>query len=253
MFGTNFWLLNILDSFFLPFLYISDWGKKYTIRQIDPQTKFKFRVNSSDIITTFEVWKNKVYNQLEIEKGNCVVDIGAHIGSFSIFAAQKSLPGKVFAYEASQENFNLLSENTHLNQIKNIHPYNLAVSSKSGQINFYIHSNKALNFIFPYGGQLQTVNSISLSDIFNQNHLDSIDVLKIDTEGAEYDILISTPTKFLKKIKNIILEYHEIDTTHNSTQLKKFLEKHGFHTKITGSLFQKWLFGTGYLTARSYN
>ncbi|MGC9057583.1 MAG: FkbM family methyltransferase, partial [Candidatus Micrarchaeia archaeon] len=56
----------------------------------------------------------------------------------------------------------------------------------------------------------EEVEVITLKDVFEQNNLKKIDILKIDTEGSEYNIL-SKAEQLLGKIHNILLEYHSRD------------------------------------------
>lgn len=56
--------------------------------------------------------------------------------------------------------------------------------------------------------------------------------MKLDCEGAEYEILFGCSDENLKKILKISMECHNIDTNRNADQLKKFLEKQGFKVTI---------------------
>lgn len=58
-------------------------------------------------------------------------------------------------------------------------------------------------------GKSFRIPCVALSDIFRQNKIDYIDLLKIDAEGVEYDILLGAEKGLLRKIKRIILEYHD--------------------------------------------
>ena len=53
--------------------------------------------------------------------------------------------------------------------------------------------------------------SITLVELFDTHGLDSVDLLKVDCEGGEYDIFPSTPDAVLDRVENIAFEYHEID------------------------------------------
>lgn len=248
----NYWLLNILDRIFLPFLYVQNWGQTYTTRSMNATIRYKMRVNSSDIIALWETWKLGVYNKLTIKNSFTIIDIGAHIGSFSIYATQTAPKSIVYAYEPSKENFALLCENIKINKLRNIAPYNVAVSSTSGNVTFYVEKNGALNSLVynhKNHGKPQQTLCTTLSTIVKQHNLKHIDIVKIDAEGAEFNILMTTPQEVLKKIQTIICEYHEIHGLPSLLALKYFLVQHGFHVEIFGSRLQKWFFGTGYLMA----
>ena len=81
------------------------------------------------------------------------------------------------------------------------------------------------------------MESIALKDVFDSNNIKQCDLLKIDTEGSEYDILYNLPDEYYKKIKRIYLEHHNVNiflpknihNNHNHNYLKIFLEKRGFN------------------------
>ena len=75
------------------------------------------------------------------------------------------------------------------------------------------------------------VECVTLENIFDENHIVSCDLLKLDCEGAEYDILINANKEIFDKIKLISLEYHNI-INHDGHELKKFLETVGFVVKL---------------------
>jgi FkbM family methyltransferase len=155
-----------------------------------------------------------------------VVDIGAHIGIFSIFAATKAKNGRVYSYEPLLENFKFLERNILINSLKNISIFNLGVAGRKMERKFFINpvggsliGNSNLNF--------RRIQCITLEDIFNDNKLEKINFLKIDCEGAEYEILFNTPKEIFEKIDRISMEYHS-DSQNLNTKLKEFLEKMGF-------------------------
>jgi len=186
-----------------------------------------------------DIWVLKVYTpaNFDINEKDIVVDIGTHIGVFSIFAALKSSQGKVYAYEPVRENFNFLNYNIKLNKLSNIIPFNLAVSGTKGSKKIFLtgHSETASLFGQP-GQKFHSVKTIGLKDIFEDNNLRKINFLKIDCEGSEYDILFNTPKRYLSKIDRIAIEYHESPYTKYQCQdLETFLRSHNFKIRVKTS------------------
>jgi len=68
---------------------------------------------------------------LPIEKNDTVVDIGANIGVFAVYAASRT-QNTVYAFEPYLRNFEALQQNIRANRLNNVKPYRLAVSDKSG-------------------------------------------------------------------------------------------------------------------------
>ena len=157
------------------------------------------------------IWQKNVieyfYNLIEDE--TCVVDIGAQSGAFSLLA--KYFPYTEFhCFEPDPTNFSLLEKNIALNELSNIAAYQLALSNTIGPqiLNTNIsHSGlhtlgKSPNF----GSNPIEVHTSTLDDFFEDK---KVDLIKIDTEGGEYNILkggIDLITTYKPKI---LLEYHE--------------------------------------------
>jgi len=199
---------------------------------------------STDIHIFTEIWLENVYlKNFKIDENSTVIDIGSHIGLFSIYVAQKLKNCKILCFEPNLENYNMLKENIEMNSIKNISTFNNAVSSKSGNIKFYnSEKNFAANSIYEKVGEEILVQSTTLEDIIQKNNIQKCNLIKMDCEGAEYDILMHTSEKILEKIDNITLEYEEQGKfEYTSDELISKLRSCGFiiDTKklLTNSLF----------------
>mgnify|MGYP001616683473 CR=1 FL=1 len=144
--------------------------------------------------------------------------------------------GHVFSFEAYAENFSLLNKNVQTyNLAKRISTFNIAVTDgkkKSVILNFHPSNLGMHSVVFDYNlgknGKRHEVQTTSLEKIFYENRIRVCHILKLDCEGAEFEILFSAPKKILEKIKNIVMEYSDDDQI---GKLKKFLENSGF--KIT--------------------
>lgn len=247
-------LFNLGVRFISPLFYLGDWGKKTIIYQIKNKTKFKLRVNTFDKFAIWEIWKTNEYfgPEFGIKKYDIVVDIGAHIGVFAVYAAKNVSKGKVFAYEPNKENYNILLKNKSLNNLNNIFPFNLAISDKKGKLDLFISKlSNATHSIYEADSKKKTkVEAITLKDIFAMNKLKRINYLKIDAEGAEYNILLNTPAKIIKKIDKIVLEYHDyFFRDYNYINLKKYLEDNGFKVKVCGNIIFRRIFKFGVIKA----
>jgi FkbM family methyltransferase len=112
-----------------------------------------------------------------------VLDLGAHIGTFSLFAA--ALGHQVVSVEASPRNAALLKENVRRNNFGNLRLISSAVSDRVGQLEF-IQAG-------PYGvvsnpiiqGPTVSVPAITVDDLLNQVGWDRVDWIKMDVEGSE--------------------------------------------------------------------
>ena len=79
-----------------------------------------------------EVWLKNVYDQfgVKVEDGDLVIDIGAHIGIFSTYAAEKNKSGKIFSFEPFHDNFKRLKFHKNLNNKSNIKILILGIAYK---------------------------------------------------------------------------------------------------------------------------
>ena len=85
-------------------------------------------------------------------------------------------------------------------------------------------------------GNAQRVTCITLPEIFDQWKLDHVDVLKMDIEGAEYEIIRETPISILQKIKKISMEFHDYHGFHY-TEIVDKLQAAGFSVTVRPDRF----------------
>jgi len=183
--------------------------------------------------------KNYTPNGFEIHNTDIIIDIGSNIGVFSLYASKLAKEGEIYSYEPFNTHYSRLNENIKINNCKNIHAFNLAVCDKKGKRDLFIsnQSSGMHSIIFKKNSkEKMSINCTTLKDIFKENKIKQCDLLKIDCEGAEYDILYNSPASILKKVKKIALEFDNIDEKRNSLELKRFLENKGFSVRINGEI-----------------
>jgi hypothetical protein len=88
----------------------------------------------------------------------------------------------------------------------------MAVSKNSDKLNLFLNDDQSAHSIFSKSSESISVESTSLQKIFEENKISSCKLLKLDCEGAEYEIIDSLPSEYLNKIQNIVMEYHSADT-----------------------------------------
>ena len=208
----------------IPFVYYKIIKEKYFIINLRNNLKCKIRIESTDLQAFANVWLNREYEEIGffIESDELVIDIGAHIGLFTIYASQFCKNGKIISCEPIKENFELLKENLSMNNLSNIVLYNNAITDKNDKIKIYLNDDYAANSIYGNGENYEEISTLSLSKIIDQNMNEKI-CLKLDCEGAEYKIINNTPDKYFEKISKICLEYHIIND--DKSQLKKLQKR----------------------------
>lgn len=162
-----------------------------------------------------------------------IVEIGANVGTFSLYAAAQNEKATLYSYEPIKENYEVLVTNIAANGFgERIRAFNLGVASRTEKRTFYLQSSPEHSFtksLFSEEGV--TVDCLSLSDVLDRNGIRKIDLLKINAEGAEYEILYSTPEQVFQKIDEIRMEYHEHESDgYDVESLQAFLKKFGYVT-----------------------
>jgi FkbM family methyltransferase len=206
---------NILKNWYLyPLVYFKLTKKDYVVFETRSGLKIKIRVNSTDLMAFTHVWMIQEYSDdnFSINNDDVVIDVGAHIGLFALFASQFCKNGKIFCYEPIKENYKILIENIEMNQIQNIFPNNLAVTKETSRVKIFLNDDQSGHSMFIQNKNFVEVDSKSLSDIFIDNGIKECDFLKLDCEGAEYEIIESLPSDLFTKINKTAIEYHMVDT-----------------------------------------
>ena len=193
--------------------------------------------NKSDSIAFFENYflkLNSPNEKFKIKKDDIVIDIGAHIGYFTIFAAKNACQGTIYSIEPYRESFETLKKNLELNDLTNVKPFHAAISKATEQVTLYIDKNNQIgNSIFRTDETTESekVDSFSLGDFVKNNKIEKIDFLKIDCEGAEFEILLNLDHQILQKIDKIVSEMHPKIENFKIEDVKEFLTSHGFDVK----------------------
>jgi FkbM family methyltransferase len=186
------------------------------IRTVDGLT-ITIRRNKWDARVLQEIFLTKPYDRtLALSEGATVVDVGGYIGDFALYAASHLKAKKVVVYEPSPKNFALLQRNIAVNQLANrIIPVNKAIGT-TGSVMMNTNSPdrdqvNVTSYGHKHNSELVAIDTDSLSNVLEQHHLGEVDLLKLDCEGAEYDIILSTPPDVLRRVRHIVFEHHEID------------------------------------------
>ena len=216
-------------------LYLNLIKDEHVILESRNGTKIKLRVNSTDIMAFTHVWLLHEYDRTEFEITNTdiVIDIGAHIGLFALFASQFCKNGKIYCFEPVKENFEVLESNLILNNIKNVIAVNAAISTSNEKITIYLNEDESGHSMYVTGTKKIQVKSFTLQNVFDSNKLEKCNFIKIDCEGEEYAIIDSLSTPYFNKINKMCIEYHFVDTKPEllENMIKKLKTSYSIHTR----------------------
>ena len=214
-----------------PLAYYNLISNDFIIFKTRTKKTIKIRKHSTDLMALTHVWLIEEYKKenFEIKSNDIVIDIGAHIGLFTIYASQFCDKGTIYSFEPVEENYKLLLENTRSNNLEHVKIFNLAVSNSTEPIKLYINDDESGHSMFSQSSSSLMVNSISLKKIFDDNQIERCNFLKLDCEGAEYEIIKNLPSSYFEKIDKMVIEYHMADTHPEFlTELKEILLSQNF-------------------------
>ena len=222
-----------------PKVYYKLISDKFPIFETNTGLKIKIRKHSTDLMALTQVWLIEEYKSknFEIKDTDVIIDVGGHIGLFSLYASQFCKNGLIYSFEPVPENYNLLIDNIQSNDLNQIKSFNLAVSNSNSNVKLYLNDDEAGHSMFSKSSKTITVDSISLQQIFDDNNIQNCNFLKLDCEGTEYEILQNLPLSYFDKIEKIVIEYHMADSHPELLEnLKKLLISQNYSLK-TKKLF----------------
>jgi len=173
-----------------------------------------------------------------ISPGDNIVDIGAHIGTFSIpFSLFNKAQGKVFAFEANPENYNLLRMNIVENDVSSsVIPHLSVVSNTDSKYRMFLpEGGNSGMYTFIPGEDNSTVRRCvtNIDTWHNQNYKDvKIHFIKIDVEGAEVSVLESCQNLIRKYRPILYIEINEFALSffnRSFEDIERLLELYEYH------------------------
>ena len=186
-----------------------------------------------------EVWRSRAYlPEGRLPAGATVVDIGAHVGVFATWAATRASGVRVIAVEPSAEICRYLRRNLDANALTNVVVENAACAGMPGTAVLYRRGPAAMNSLFArdvlesHFVPEANVSVRTLDEIFARHQVRHCDLLKLDCEGAEYDILFNAAENTLAAVSRISLEYHVGLNDHHPSELSEFLADRGFRVLV---------------------
>jgi|SRR5262245_55587016 len=203
---------------------------------------FSIRRNSMDASILAEIFLDNCYVRgLALPPSPIVVDIGGYIGDSAIYAAKYLNARKVVVCEPSPRNWTLLTRNVANNHYEDrIEMVNMAVTGGEDVLLNVDAPDRGQARVSAYGPnnvERRRVPTVTLATLVESHKLQEIDLLKMDCEGGEYAILAAMPSDLLKRIRNIVFEFHEIDGFRAMLEaVKQRLVTAGFSLTQRGSL-----------------
>lgn len=167
-------------------------------------------------------------------KPKIILDIGANIGITSLWLNRQFPDAKIYSFEPMPDNFAILRKN--IAGIENIQAFNYALGNINDELDVFanVDENNLGGFSIyqrdndtdNLGTQTTAVGKMRIrkvDEVLAELGIKSIDLLKIDTEGAEYDILTSIPDSYLQNCQWVMGELHGIKNFESLALLNKWM------------------------------
>src|SRR5687767_3174234 len=219
--------------YILPFLFSL---REFIVEVGDDQIWVKPR--SSDMFTIYEIYRDKGYSpKLEYGPGSVktVVDFGANIGIFSLWASRFfHRAKKIYAVEMEDASYKQLLANIAINELQGIIlPIQAAIFSESGAVGIRRMDVIGSFHMLDLHEKSKIVKALSLKDFLALAEIDTIDLLKIDIEGAEkYLLTLENEEIFRNKVRYVFLETHSVNDFRTEHGVEYF-QKLGFEITLT--------------------
>lgn len=186
--------------------------------------------------TFIEIFRDCVYEQFSSpEEGNIVIDVGAHVGMFTVKAAKLvGDSGLVVAIEPEPRTLALLQRNIESHGLTNVKVISKAIYNEKMTVRLYLQDLSGHHSLCRRSGDYIEVEADSLDNIISKLGLDRVDFVKIDVEGAELEILRGAEKVLASPgIKLSIASYHVLpDGQPQLPGIVSYLESRQFRTQV---------------------
>jgi FkbM family methyltransferase len=217
-----------------------------------------------------EIFTKRRYDHpgFRIQPTDTIVDIGANMGIFVLWAARQATQGKILAIEPTSA-IDVLRMNVERNGLSNVVPIQAAAGIDGGK--FEIVTYPGFNIVNHHAGWrpkrwtkffiwllyrkyqskpvLEHAQVRSLKRMLDENGIERVNYLKCDCEGGEYEIFHTLGDETFSRIDKIAMEFHEYAPGQHRQELVDILKRHGFAVEVHKPWFEYTFMKYGMLWA----
>ena len=210
-----------------------------------------------------EIFEDQAYGRhgITLAEGDCVIDAGANIGLFTLFAGTRFPNVRIYSFEPGPPTFEMLRRNVERHGL-NARIFQCALSDHAGEATFTFYPQvSASSGLYPdseedeqvtraflrnqdaqlgnytdelMDGRFESRQFIcrltTLSDVIREHGIAHVDLLKLDVEKSELDVLVGVRDEDWGKIRQIVIEVHDIDR--RVERIREILEPRGFVVEV---------------------
>ena len=208
-----------------------------------------------------EIFVNQIYYhpEMRVAKHPVVMDVGANIGLYCVWAHGRYQPATIYCYEASPRTFSYLEANVKRlvdPEITKVHAFNRALAGSSGRT-LTLHQSPLVSGISTLldKNKVRWVQQLSASDelLTHQvvtstvsaeiaaNRIPALDILKIDVEGYFMEVLKGIAAADFERIRNIVVEIdYSAEAEVTPLDVERMLTARGYRTDREEDTFYAW-------------
>jgi FkbM family methyltransferase len=172
-----------------------------------------------------------------IREDDVVLDVGAHVGAFSVMSGKKLNKGLVISFEPNPDIYQLLKLNVYLNGLRNVVPVNIAVADYCGKAELSVLGDPAAGYLSPdiSGAETFKVQVRTIDDFCLERGIDRVAFIKIHAEGSEIAILKGARNIIADKNLSVVISSSRLRSSNIQSEICEHLLDMGFKVMIGGS------------------
>jgi len=185
----------------------------------------KFSDNEAFIGMVNEIFIKKNYMFISKTNAPLILDCGANIGLSAIFFKQIYPKSKIICFEPDPKIYELLKYNLNQFNYNDVQIFNSAVWVRDEKLIFETDKSWGGKIVSENNNKTITIDAINLNKYLH----DKVDFLKIDIEGAEYDVIMNCSELIIKNVNYIFFEWHSFSNKDQKLgEILNFFEKNNF-------------------------
>jgi FkbM family methyltransferase len=208
-----------------------NWFKVRSLKYARTNTEHTFQLKGGTIHyrnglellhSLIEIFVDEIYKMNLESSTPYILDCGANMGLSVLYLKQRHPHATVIAFEPDDQNFELLQRNA--GDLEGVRLEKAAVWKESGTIQFVSTGTLSSKIVNAPGNQSHSINAVRLRDFIDRE----VDFLKLDIEGAEFEVLKDCADK-LFMIQNLFIEYHgNFDQEHELIEILQLLTRNSY-------------------------
>ena len=188
------------------------------------------RIDDSDIRVFKQIFVDNEYDSLNLpETAKTIIDLGANIGLSALFFIKKFPDSRIVAVEPDAVNFSIMEKNLEKFS-KSVSFLQAAIWPTDGEVSLVEEDDDHASLgAWGYrteasnGNSGLSVKAVTIPTIMKQYNMDFVDILKVDIEGAEYELFEKNYEDWIDKVGLIIIETHDRFKPNSEAMVRKAL------------------------------